>query len=765
MKTSASSLAQVVSITEGERPLPRFGHTMVAVNKTKVVLFGGATGDSGRYTITGDTFVLDLAARRWKLLNASTGVPPGPTAAHAACAIDAGRMVVYGGATGGRSLAADDIYLLDIRDAEGSWGVLSVVGQTPGRRYGHTLSFLRPHLVLFGGNTGNEPASDAWFVNIERTPLQWQRIDVAGDIPPPRVYHAAAVCVYGTANGMLIIFGGRTTDQSALNDTWGLRKHRDGRWDWLKAPYRPGRVVPLPRYQHTVLFVGSHLTVLGGRTNNITEPVPIDVYDTESSEWTRAEPLRRFRHASWNIDSDVYVHGGFAQDAPNLPTDNLFKLDILRVIRPTSTPEPRPLPESRGGYEPSRPLQAVPRPNNRTPDIRLANQVFVSLGIDKKTDDPAEMVKKVSLDRLQDEGKRINATPKPPGMSKYRPMDSPCDIILNELLKPKDWQLLTNYVFGVNKELLIALVTEVTEIMQKEPVLMQLRAPVKVYGSLHGQFLDLLRLFEMWGAPNDIPGEGDIESFDYVFLGNYVDMGTRSLELICLLFALKVKYPDQVVLLRGVHEDRTVNLHRGFAEECRVKMEEDPQSPKSLYNLINQAFEMMPLAAVIEDKFLCVHSGIGSTLKMIGELDTVRKPVVLVRSSEDIGVQLALELMLSEPSEKDTGVSVSSSRDGAIIKFGISRLRRFLADNSLISIIRGHDTVAEGLETHWNGELQTLISATDYAGQYKNAGAVLIVKKSCAQTHKLISPLPDVLQGCWLQQTRPVTPVRRGLRS
>jgi protein phosphatase len=206
-------------------------------------------------------------------------------------------------------------------------------------------------------------------------------------------------------------------------------------------------------------------------------------------------------------------------------------------------------------------------------------------------------------------------------------------------------------------------------------------------------------------------------------------------------------------------------MHRGFADECRQKLEEDPQSPKSIYNLINSAFEMMPLAAVIEEKFLCVHSGIGSSLQLLRDLEAVRKPVVLVRSSEDVGVQLALEIILSEPTEKDTGVSVSSSRDGAIIKFGISRLRRFLADNSLLSVIRGHDTVSEGLEVHWNGELQTLISATDYAGQYKNAGAVLIVKKSQAQTHKLISPLPDVLQGCWLQQSRPVTPVRRGLRS
>jgi protein phosphatase len=57
-----------------------------------------------------------------------------------------------------------------------------------------------------------------------------------GDLPPARVYHSAALCQSGTAAGMVVIFGGRGTDNNPLGDSWGLRRHRKGHWDWVKAP-------------------------------------------------------------------------------------------------------------------------------------------------------------------------------------------------------------------------------------------------------------------------------------------------------------------------------------------------------------------------------------------------------------------------------------------------------------------------------------------------------------------------------------------------
>ena len=101
----------------GEVPLARFGHTMTQVSKSKAILFGGATGDTGKYIITGDTYCLDLITNKWCKLDGS-GIAPSPRAAHGSCSVDSLQMVVYGGATGGGSLASDDLYLLDLRNGD-----------------------------------------------------------------------------------------------------------------------------------------------------------------------------------------------------------------------------------------------------------------------------------------------------------------------------------------------------------------------------------------------------------------------------------------------------------------------------------------------------------------------------------------------------------------------------------------------------------------------------------------------------------------------
>lgn len=74
---------------------------------------------------------------------------------------------------------------------------------------------------------------------------------------------------------------------------------------------------------------------------------------------------------------------------------------------------------------------------------------------------------------------------------------------------------------------------------------------MKIFGDLHGQFGDLMRLFEEYGTPSTA---GDITYIDYLFLGDYVDRGAHSLETICLLLALKIEHPKSVHLIRGNHE-------------------------------------------------------------------------------------------------------------------------------------------------------------------------------------------------------------------
>jgi len=117
-----------------------------------------------------------------------------------------------------------------------------------------------------------------------------------------------------------------------LFDIWGLRKHRDGRWDWVKAPYKSQGGGPIPRYQHSALFLGPLMMVIGGRTNTVGESVPLEVYDTESSEWYKFNSVQRFRHSCWTSNVNVYVHGGFEHETPNIPLKDICKIDILKLF-------------------------------------------------------------------------------------------------------------------------------------------------------------------------------------------------------------------------------------------------------------------------------------------------------------------------------------------------------------------------------------------------------------------------------------------------
>lgn len=154
-------------------------------------------------------------------------------------------MIVFGGAVGGGGLADDNLYVFELRDEVGSWQTVPVIGTTPGRRYGHTMVLIKPFLIVFGGNTGQEPVNDVWSFNLEKSPYSWSKLECSSEQPCVRVYHSSALCTTGSANGMMVTFGGRTADQSALNDTWGLRRHRDGRWDWVKAPYKNSGEFPV----------------------------------------------------------------------------------------------------------------------------------------------------------------------------------------------------------------------------------------------------------------------------------------------------------------------------------------------------------------------------------------------------------------------------------------------------------------------------------------------------------------------------------------
>ncbi|GFE54485.1 serine threonine phosphatase [Babesia ovis] len=787
---------KVISL-QGELPQARFGHTTTTVGPGKVILFGGAIGDVGRYTITADLYLFDLNTNVSTKLNSEN--TPSPRAAHAAACVESMQVVVFGGATGGGSLSSDDLYLLDLRrEKQLSWITVPTTGRSPGRRYGHTMVFCKPNLVVIGGNDGQQASNDVWFLNVEKSPFCWVEVVFPPNLkqPPKRVYHSADLCREGPAATMIVIFGGRCSDNRSLNDIWGLRQHRDSTWDWMEAPVRFVSM-PEPRYQHSSCFVGTKLVIIGGRNDSdFNKPLSISAYDTETLEWFNMSAIHRFRHSSWSIGGQVYIFGGFSHQTQKHPTTELRVIDcqeafadhvkasmdsnnVTRIGTPAVAVGVPKVPA------PPIPTQQIIQPIKPAErEIRLSSHAHA---VHDSVSDFSYLVRKISIDKLEEEGRKIN---KPEARSQLRwqndDTDTVYDRVIRALLNPNftnDYVTMSynETAFPIAYEDVQALCQLVYQIVQQEDTVLTLRAPIKVYGDIHGQYYDLMRLFRLYKCPleeslaESIGAIGDIDSNDYLFLGDYVDRGSNNLEVICLLFALKCKYPTQIHMLRGNHEDPGINAIYGFQDECRRRLREDCENPYSCWNSFNKIFEMLPLGAVIEKKILCVHGGIGKSIQHVSDIEELVRPITVAPVPKNEQDQKILDILWSDPTDSDAvlGTVPNEVRDpekfGHIVKFGPDRVHKFLTTNDLQLIIRAHECVMDGFERFAGGRLITLFSATNYCNHYKNAGALLFIRRDLTIVPKLIYPSNSDSKNVetWdmhMAELRPPTPPRSAPR-
>lgn len=271
-------------------------------------------------------------------------------------------------------------------------------------------------------------------------------------------------------------------------------------------------------------------------------------------------------------------------------------------------------------------------------------------------------MQKVPINKLEKESIKIHGIGQNVSSQNSVYHQSLYSVVLKQLLDPNGWKPPADYSFPIARNIVVKLCDEVIKVLAQSETVLHLRPPTKIFGSIHGQYGDLMRMFAKYGAPNDTAEyKCDMEGLDYLFLGNYVDRGKYSLEVICLLLTLKLKFPDQIHLLRGSHEDSRINKIYGFADECQIRFKENPNDPNSVFSKVNKVFEHLPLAAVVARKIFCVHSGIGSTVRSIDEIAMIQRPLVINYDGVTKEQKIVMDLLWSDPvlNEGDNNTRVS----------------------------------------------------------------------------------------------------------
>lgn len=272
--------------------------------------------------------------------------------------------------------------------------------------------------------------------------------------------------------------------------------------------------------------------------------------------------------------------------------------------------------------------------------------------------------------------------------------------------------------FVLSDEEIVEVCRQVSDAFLAQPTGIVLRGGVKVVADLNGQFESLVRIFEI----GEFPPMGS-----YVFLGNYIGLGPRSLETIMLLFCWKIRYPENIFLLRGNQECEGMALANGFYAECKTR-----GCMPHVYRSFMPVFDCMPLAALIANKILCIHSGISSDLKSFNDFNNIQRP----RPVPNTGT--VYNLLWGEPDEGQPEQLVYREH---LPRFNRTGLEIFLQNMDADILVRGHEGVFDGSEFLFRRQLLTLSSVPSY-DNFKYQGAILVVDEDGDCTFENIKSMP-----------------------
>ncbi|CAH9115499.1 unnamed protein product [Cuscuta epithymum] len=770
-------------VVQGPGPGPRYGHVMALVGQRYLMSIGG---NDGKRPLA-DVWALDTAAKpyEWRKLEPEGEGPP-PCMYATASARSDGLLLLCGGRDANSVPLASAYGLAKHRDGRWEWAIAP--GVSPSPRYQHAAVFVNARLHVSGGALGGgrmvedsssvavlDTAAGVWcdtksVVTSPRTG-KFSADAAGGDAAVEltrRCRHAAAavgdlIFIYGGLRGGVLLDDLLVAEDLAAAETTSAASHAAA----AAASDMQGRIqgrygfVDERTRQTMPETLSDGAVVLG---NPVAPPVNGDMYTDISTENAMLQGTRLSKGVEYLVEAS-------AAEAEAISA-TLAAAKARQVNGEVELPDrDRGADATPSGKESSSliKLDSALANTSAPPGVRLHHRAVVVAA--ETSGALGGMVRQLSIDQFENEGRRVsygtpeNATAARKLLDRQMSINTVPKKVIAHLLKPRGWKPPVRRQFFLDCNEISDLCDTADRLFSCEPTVLQLKAPIKIFGDLHGQFGDLMRLFDEYGSPSTA---GDIAYIDYLFLGDYVDRGQHSLETITLLLALKAEHPHNVHLIRGNHEAADINALFGFRIECIERMGE--RDGIWAWHRFNRLFNWLPLAALIENKIICMHGGIGRSINHIEQIENIQRPI-----SMDAGSIVLMDLLWSDPTENDSVEGLRpNARGPGLVTFGPDRVMEFCNNNDLQLIVRAHECVMDGFERFAQGHLITLFSATNYCGTANNAGAILVLGRDLVVVPKLIHPLPPALlspeespdrhiEDTWMQElnaNRPATPTR-----
>jgi diadenosine tetraphosphatase ApaH/serine/threonine PP2A family protein phosphatase len=265
------------------------------------------------------------------------------------------------------------------------------------------------------------------------------------------------------------------------------------------------------------------------------------------------------------------------------------------------------------------------------------------------------------------------------------------------------------------------------EALNDENNILLIPSPVVIVGDIHGQLDDMMEMFltikdvdETYRDPSRTTQSFDHHNHRYIFLGDYVDRGYHSLNTFLYLATLKLEFPDHIFLLRGNHESRAVSNRYGLYNETILTY-----GHTGLFMMINEVFDLLPMAALIDQDVLCVHGGLSPDITMLEQISLFDRQVEL----PPVGAQA--DLCWSDP-ENVAGWRENTRGAGHL--FGREETTKFTRVNRLEFVARSHQLCATGYAKYFGDDregdktqyrLITIWSAPDYSYRSGNKATVM----------------------------------------